>query len=117
MEIRAGGQVQKPTTPQTTSPTTSKPNPQQGTAPRGGGQGANQGAPAGPGRGGPRSWWRDEAIRKEVGLREDQVKQLEKLYEDRSKSAQTQLLTEEMEKQSAELDRLMNDRNAGTAAI
>jgi len=136
LEIRAVSQTQKPPSQQTAPPATSKPatpaTPQTA-PPRTGGQGANQGAPAtsgpqGPGGRGPQigprlpggarnspPWWQDEAVRKELALTAEQIKQLDSIYERRAKDLEP--LTAELDKQVAELNRLMSDREVGVAAI
>jgi Spy/CpxP family protein refolding chaperone len=60
-------------------------------------------------------WWQDEAIKKEIGLREDQVKRIDALYAKRARDLEP--LELEFEKQRTELNRLMGDRAAGPAAI
>lgn len=60
-------------------------------------------------------WWRDAAIKKEIGLRDDQVRRIESLYAKRARDLDP--LNKEFEKQRAELDRLMSDRAIGAAAI
>ncbi|MGH7485804.1 MAG: hypothetical protein ACREMY_09415 [bacterium] len=120
LEIRAVSQTpQKPTPPASTgvqAPTA---------PPRAGGQGANQGGDPGrgqsrvgtsiPGQRGGSPWWKDDAIKKELALREDQVRRLDNLFETRAKNSE--LMNDELDKQRAELDRLMSDRTAGPAAI
>jgi Spy/CpxP family protein refolding chaperone len=128
LEIRAVGQAQKP--PQTTVPT-APPKTTAAPSQRAGGQGANQGAatqasqpgqgrsgvigPNVPGqRGGP-PWWQDEAIKKELALTAEQVRRLDGHFDRRAKELEP--LNAELDKQRAELNRLMSDRSAGTAAI
>ena len=104
LQVRALTQAQKPPA----SATASVPQ-------RSGGQGANQGSTgaSSPGRGGP--WWRDESIKKELVLTADQTRRLDSLFERRAKDLEP--LNDELDKQRAELNRLMSDRNAGAAAI
>jgi len=60
-------------------------------------------------------WWKDEAIKKEIVLRDDQVRRLDGLYDKRAKDIAP--LNEELQKQRAELDRMMVDRTVTPAAI
>jgi Spy/CpxP family protein refolding chaperone len=53
-------------------------------------------------------WWKDAAIVKEIGLTADQAAKINKLYERRR--AQIQLHVEELEKQTAELNRMLTER-------
>lgn len=74
-----------------------------------------QGAPGSAIRQGRALWWQDDAIKKEIGLREDQVKRIDALYAKRARDLEP--LNTEFAKQRAELNRLMSDRSVGTAAI
>jgi len=128
LEIRAVSQAQKQTPPPAgsqASPTTPKPTSTTPSTPaqRVGGRGANPGNQPGPGRigtnvpgqrGGP-PWWREEAIKKELGLTAEQIRSLEQHFDRRAKALEP--LTEELDKQRAELNRLMSDRTAGSPAI
>jgi Spy/CpxP family protein refolding chaperone len=60
-------------------------------------------------------WWKDEAIKKEIVLRDDQVRRLDGLYDKRAKDIAP--LNEELQKQRVELDRMMVDRSVTPAAI
>jgi len=46
--------------------------------------GGGRGGPGGPGGLGG-CWWRDEALKKEIGLRDDQIRRMDGLYEKRAK--------------------------------
>jgi Spy/CpxP family protein refolding chaperone len=118
-EIRALTQG-KPAPPQTSvaqnppatapKPGTSVPGtPSQGTAAQGAtGRGAN-GQSNTPGSRPDRTpWWKDEAIKKEIGLRADQATRIEALFTQRAKDIEP--LNQLYDKQRAELDRLMSDR-------
>lgn len=87
--------------------------PQQG---RGAGQPGN---PAEPQRTGGRpdallawEWWKDEAVKKELGLTDRQVAQITRIYEDRSRQAKP--YSDEYVKQLEELDRMTRERTVDT---
>jgi Spy/CpxP family protein refolding chaperone len=82
-------------------------------------QPATQPSVQGPGRGTtppgfPQwEWWKDDSVKKELGLSEDKVKKLDSIYQDRVK-----LLTpfvEDYTKQKEVLDRMTADRSADEA--
>jgi Spy/CpxP family protein refolding chaperone len=133
VEIRAVTQATKPVVPpagaQAPPTTAAKPGTSsqgtssQGTATQGAaGRGANAqpqgrgdagrqgGSPTGPGPGGRdmTPWWKDEAVKKEIGLRDDQAKRIDDLFAQRAKDIEP--LKREYDVQRAGLDRLMSDR-------
>jgi hypothetical protein len=134
-EIRAITQATKLAAPQTSNAqtppatiakpgTSSQGTSSQGTAAQGaaarganaqtqarGDAGRQSGPPNGPGTGARPDrtpWWKDEAIRKEIGLREDQAKRIDDLFAQRAKDIEP--LQREYDKQKAQLDLLTSDR-------
>jgi Spy/CpxP family protein refolding chaperone len=89
------------------------PAPQVPGAPSRGGQGPGPGRPD---TNGPRApWWKDEAIKKEIGLREDQARRIDQIYESRAKAIAP--WNDEILKQRELLNALMLDRTVTSTAI
>jgi Spy/CpxP family protein refolding chaperone len=111
---QTGASSAKPSsqTPPTAPPSTAG---TRGNTPGQPGQGRGRIGTSVPGqRDGP-TWWHDETVKKELALTADQIRRLDIIYERRAKDLDP--LREELNKQVAELSRLMSNRNAGTAAI
>lgn len=64
--------------------------------------------PSGPSRQGPPPWWKDDAVKKEIGLSDHKAKQIDRIFEDWSKRMEQFLA--EFRKQEDELDRLTRER-------
>jgi Spy/CpxP family protein refolding chaperone len=71
--------------------------------------------PTGPSRPGQRpfdlfrrEWWKDDQVKKEIGLTDDKARKIDNIFQDRSKRLAP--IVDELEKQEAELDRLTRDR-------
>jgi Spy/CpxP family protein refolding chaperone len=80
-------------------------------APSRGGQ-----VPGRPDSNGPRPpWWKDEAIKKEIGLRENQALNIDRLYDNRARDIAP--WNDEIMKQREQLNVLMLDRTATRTAI
>jgi Spy/CpxP family protein refolding chaperone len=84
------------------------PPPQGGTQGQGAGQRppTRQEAPLG------WEWWKDDAVKKELGLTDRQVAQITRIYEDRSR--QVKPYSDEYQKQIEELDRMTRERTVDT---
>jgi Spy/CpxP family protein refolding chaperone len=70
------------------------------------------------GRGGPSDYykfWKDPAVVKEVGLTLDQATRIDRIYEDRARRIAP--FAEDLDKQRAELDRLIRERTVDTGAV
>jgi Spy/CpxP family protein refolding chaperone len=70
------------------------------------------------GRGGPSSeykFWKDPAVIKEIGLTPDQATRIDRIYEDRARRVAP--FAEDLDKQRAELDRLIRERTVDTSAV
>jgi Spy/CpxP family protein refolding chaperone len=53
-------------------------------------------------------WWQDDSVKKEIGLTDEQVRHISRIYDERQKAVQP--FAEEYSKQLAELDRMVRAR-------
>jgi Spy/CpxP family protein refolding chaperone len=69
------------------------------------------------GRGGPSDYkfWKDPAVVKEIGLTLDQATKIDRIYEDRARRIAP--FADELDKERAELDRLIRERTVDTGAV
>ena len=74
---------------------------------RSGGQGQKPGQGRDQGRG-PWEWWKDEAVKKEMGLSTRQVRDITKIVEDRARLMKPH--SDELERQTAELEKMIRER-------
>jgi Spy/CpxP family protein refolding chaperone len=70
--------------------------------------------PGGPGRDDGPKWWQDDAIKKEIGLRDDQIRQIDGIYQRRVKEMAP--FAEEYEKQRDAFAAMLRDHTADVAA-
>ena len=71
----------------------------------------------GPGRSdsGPWEWWKDEAVKKELRLTDKQVRDISRIFDTRAREMKP--VSDEYEKQRAELDKMARERTVDTAVF
>ena len=55
-----------------------------------------------------REWWKDDAVKKEIGLTDEKARKIDNIFQERSRRLAP--IVDELEKQEAELDRLTRER-------
>jgi Spy/CpxP family protein refolding chaperone len=74
-----------------------------------------RGGPGGPGGPGGFCWWHDETVKKEIGLRDDQIRRIDALYEKRAKDMAPFL--QELTKEADALQQMTRERVVDDAAF